>query len=287
MSYEFWGQTPNITTISATPAPGTTTFTVADATNLLQNQWILVAVGSNFERVQITNKIGNTLTISPALSTLPTVTGEVRSGRQLIKNSMLNNGYVGNATIAELEVADMSTAPQGLKAFVPNLGIYRWIPGNISFADGSYIVNGINGQWILEATTPNAVAYAIEAALGPIQMQIEQQARRIEELEAMRSTIPERWAAEVDVEFGTIPSDAALDFVVPLPVPDLLPPLRDNDSISVTFRTASPPIGLIFGGCWIQGGANDALEIRIYNETSVSITPGLMPLIIAIERKRI
>ena len=146
---------------------------MGDATNLLEDQWILVRVDGDFERVQITDKTGNALTVNPPLSDSPDTPGEVRSGRQLIKNSLLNDGHVGNATIAELETADMSVAPAGVKAFVQERGIYRWAPGDSSTPDGESVVENADGRFLLEVGTnnpgPGGLAELVQSLLLRVQ----------------------------------------------------------------------------------------------------------------------
>jgi len=146
---EFWGQSPFATTVLASPTPTTTQFTVGDAIELVQGQWVLVEVDGEFERTKITVLSGNQLTVSPALSQAPDVPGELRSGRTLVRNTLLNQGAVFHAdTPADLIALDTNVAKPGLKYAIPQEGYSIWRPTSASPADG-YVVrdSDVLGQW--------------------------------------------------------------------------------------------------------------------------------------------
>ncbi len=164
---QFWG-IPEVLTVSASPAPTTTVFTVSSATNLLEGQWILIQVNSAFERGQILDITGSVVTLASALTDTPDTPGEVRNGRVLILNSTLNAGGLFNADAAsDLEGMDMTYAPAGIKYLIPDAGdgtpcgIYRWIPDGSDLIDGDEVLENAGGVWKREGAAGTALEDAI------------------------------------------------------------------------------------------------------------------------------
>jgi hypothetical protein len=142
----YWG-VPEVLTVSASPAPTTTVFTVSNATNLIEDQFINIQVGGagNYQRRQITGKTGNQITVSPALSSAPDVPGAVLNGRELLVNDKLNGSGTFNCDDVN-SFGDMAYAPAGLKHFVPNLGIYQLLGASGITPDGKYAIDATNSS---------------------------------------------------------------------------------------------------------------------------------------------
>jgi len=158
MATQYWG-VPEVLTVEASPTPTTTVFTVSDATNILYDsssgvgQYILVEVSGDFERTQVTDKTGDALTVSPALTAAPDVPGEVRNARQLITNSILNGGGLFNAsTPADLKTIDTTYAINGIKYWVDGYGLYTLDLSSTADADGIAVVEPTagTGRWFLK-----------------------------------------------------------------------------------------------------------------------------------------
>ena len=127
MTFTTWGQTAtHSTTVSASPAPTTTTCKVAAVGTLRVGMAIYVDVSGTPEQTFITAIGGDNLTFSPALSAAPDVGGDLVSYHQPLSNSKLNNGAVWKATsIADLTATDTTNMNDGTLAYVPGYGIHR------------------------------------------------------------------------------------------------------------------------------------------------------------------
>lgn len=158
----YWGQSPEELTVSASPTPTSTVFTVSDATNLLVNQYILVEVSAAYQRAQITNKSGNILTVT-GLSGAPDTPGSVLNSRELVKRDLLNSGALLNAaSLSELRAVDITRAPNGLKYLVPGYGVYTYRPSS-SKTEDSFRFRVIQptsgpGRWILTESLVRSIA---------------------------------------------------------------------------------------------------------------------------------
>lgn len=152
MADTYWGQSPETLTVSASPTPTATNFTVSSATNLLVNQYILVQVSSALQRAQITAKAGNALTVT-GLTGAPDTPGAVHSGRQLLKNDLLNVGAVFNADdVADLKTVPTTSAPAGLKYLLADSDrMYRLDPASSAAADDVTVIAPTTGpgRWLL------------------------------------------------------------------------------------------------------------------------------------------
>jgi hypothetical protein len=78
------------TTVSASPTPTTTVFTVASSTGFYEQTWIQVLVSAVYERTKISSIVGNVITVSPALSGAPDAPGSVEDRGELLTNERLN-----------------------------------------------------------------------------------------------------------------------------------------------------------------------------------------------------
>lgn len=148
---DFWGSNPDTTTVLASPSPTTTSFTVDDITEFLEEAFILVEVSGEFERVQIASISGSQITLATALSGTPDVPGAVKSGRTLITNTKLNNSAIFNADdIASLKAVDTTSAPNGLRYQIAGMGIYRLDKDSTRTADDSVVIEPTTGggRWI-------------------------------------------------------------------------------------------------------------------------------------------
>lgn len=167
----FWGQAPEVLTVSASPAPTSTVFTVSSATNLRDDQWIEVQVGGsgNYERTQITNIATNALTVSPALSTAPDQPGAVLNSRELTVKSRLNNGSVFNAaTVAELKAVDTTYAPNGLKYLIDSTALYKLDTGSSATGDDYLVIDPTTGpgRWLLQIGSGSATTVTSDTAMS-------------------------------------------------------------------------------------------------------------------------
>lgn len=151
MATEYWG-TPELLTVSASPTPTSTQFTVSSAGNLLVKQYILVKVSGAFQRAQITAIAGNALTVA-GLTGTPDTPGEVRNGRQLIKNATLNAGAVLNAASAtDLKTVNTTYAPAGLKYLLTDTArLYRFDPTSSATGNDVTVIAPTTGpgRWLL------------------------------------------------------------------------------------------------------------------------------------------
>lgn len=153
MADEYWGQSPESLTVSASPAPTSTVFTVNDATNLLAGQYIQVQVSSAYETKQILSKAGNAITLASALSGAPDVPGSVLNSRQLMKKSiLLNGGVFGASSVSDLKTVDTTRAPDGLKYLIADIGMYRLNKASSATADDCQIIAPTTGtgRWIFQ-----------------------------------------------------------------------------------------------------------------------------------------
>ncbi|MGV3526561.1 MAG: hypothetical protein ACO1RX_20250 [Candidatus Sericytochromatia bacterium] len=282
MTFSTWGQLPSHTTIVlGNPEPTISYFFVEAVGNLRVGQFLFVKVDDQPVQTAITGISGNQIFVSPPLLGGPDVPGEVVCYSQDITNSKLNQQAVWDSPdLDDLAGTDETNMPYGTRAQVPNLGVYRWQTGQSLPAGRPYVVNGTLGQWVQETMAPAAIAYAIEAALGPLQQHIEAQSKQISSLKSLAAHSLETYIGIAEVELGSISADSHVDYLITLP-DDVFPALRDTDFISVNpqFPMVS---GLVQAGVWVAGA--DSIELRLYNYTTSTITPGYMPLILKMER---
>lgn len=169
MATEFPGQAPTTTTVESSPSPTTTVFTVADATDLIEGQWINVQVSSSLERAKISSISSNEITLTSALSGVPDTPGEVRSTRTLIKTSTMQGAGVFNADdVADLKGEDFTYAPAGLKHFVPELGIYQYDPNSSDTGDDELVIDPTTGPGRTLLVIP-AIEYVKHLAGGQVE----------------------------------------------------------------------------------------------------------------------
>lgn len=175
MATEFYGQTPISLTVSASPTPTASQFTVSDDTDLVAEQFILVKVGGDFERTKIESKPGsNVLNVNTgayALSGAPDTPGEVRSTRSLVRTSTENlKGIYPAANIADLKTVDTTYASSGLKYIVQDLGhIYELDTGSSATADDVRIIAPTTGpgRWFMLVRGELIVTHLEKLALTP------------------------------------------------------------------------------------------------------------------------
>lgn len=91
MAVSLWGQSTLLsTTVSASPTPTTTVFTVASITGFMQAMYIEVMVGGIYYRRQISTISGSQITLGTALPGVPDTPGSVQFKGELITNDHLN-----------------------------------------------------------------------------------------------------------------------------------------------------------------------------------------------------
>lgn len=158
----YYGANPTTTTVLASPTPTSSVFTVASAVDFLVGQYILVQIGSDFERVKIDAITGAQITLAAPLSTAPATSAAVKSGRELLGNTKLNNGAIFRAdTQAELLAINTTNAPDKLRYELPD-GIYKLDLSSSKTADGYFVLTPDTGpgRWILQ--------FASDASFGSI-----------------------------------------------------------------------------------------------------------------------
>jgi hypothetical protein len=91
MAVSLWGQSTLLsTTVSASPTPTTTVFTVASITGFMGAMYIEVMVGGIYYRRQISSITGSQITLGTALPGVPDTPGGVQFKGELITNDHLN-----------------------------------------------------------------------------------------------------------------------------------------------------------------------------------------------------
>lgn len=154
MTFTTWGQTAtHSTTVSASPAPTTTSCTVASAGSFREGMAVYFDVSGTPTRTFLTGITGNALTFSPALSSAPDVAGDAVSYHQPIFNDKLNESSFWQAsTLADLTATDVTGMPDGTRCIVADKQSYRLDIGSSEYSDGYYVVDPTtgSGRWIME-----------------------------------------------------------------------------------------------------------------------------------------
>jgi len=278
------GIAPEILTVSASPAPTSTTFTVSSATNLVAGQWLNIEVGGTLERGKISSIAGNQITLVSALSAAPDVPGEVRNTRELITISDTQKLGVYNAlTGDEAAGGDMTYLPAGVKIHVPGLGIYRLSSATGITPDGKYTLDaaGSTNEHLLEVLGTEAAEELIQAHAGALLNQIEELQAEIDTLTALPAGAvrTSTWIFQMTaVASSSLAASTDLEIVL-TPAPTLIPDLRGTDALTVT--PAPLLAGLAQVGAWISAGA---IIVRLRNTSGGAITPGLLRFTIKLER---
>lgn len=279
MAYSFWGQSPATTTVSASPSPTNTIFTVASATDLLPLQYITVRVGGIDERAQILSKSGNQITLVSALSGVPDVPGLVRSGRELVKNSKLNIGWVGiAASIADLASTALTNAVNYLKAHLPGYGLYMLNPDATYPADSEMAITNGSYQWTMDVMGSDLVESIVQEYLSPLFTEIDILRTEVDRLTALSAYTLETYIVRENLNISILTTGTGAEILIPI-VPAILTELRASDM--VTLQSFPVPAGIVVGAVSLQGGY---VSIRIWNPTAGSITPGIIPTTIKIQR---
>lgn len=159
MADSYWGASPELLTVSVSPSPTATGFTVSSAANLVAatvdhpGQFILVKVAGVHQRAQIQSIIGNAITLVSPLSGAPDTPGEVVNSRELIGKASLNNSAVFNASsVADLKTVNTTQARSGLKYQIAGIGLYQLNKGSAATADDYTVIAPTtgDGRWILQ-----------------------------------------------------------------------------------------------------------------------------------------
>lgn len=161
MTFTTWGQTAtHSTTVSASPAPTTTSCTVASAGSFREGMAVYFDVSGTPTRTFLTGITGNALTFSPALSSAPDVAGDAVSYHQPIFNDKLNESALWReATTTSLRAVDTTGMPDGTRVIVEDLGIYRLDTAGAGTDDDHKIIDPTTGpgRWFLEVFGPKWV----------------------------------------------------------------------------------------------------------------------------------
>lgn len=278
MATLFPGYAPEILTVSASPTPTSTIFTVSSATNLVQDQWINVEVSSVFERAKITGITGNQLTVT-GLSGAPDVPGEVRNTRSLIAVSHIQGAGVFEASdVADLKTVDTTYAPTGIKYTIPNAGLHR-LQTNLS-ADEMTVFDATTGpgSWALDNPSVDLVESMIQEYLTPLFAEIDQLRSEVDRLNALSVNTLETIIIREDLSITILTTGTGTEILIQV-VPAILTELRATDMVSI--QSFPVPVGIVVGAVSLQG---NYVSIRIWNPTAGSITPGIIPIVIKIQR---
>lgn len=283
MATLFPGYAPEILTVSASPTPTSTVFTVSSATNLIVGQWINVKVSSAFQRAKITNISSNQLTVT-GLSGAPDTPGEVRNTRTLIAVSHIQSaGLFEAADVADLKTVDTTYAPAGLKYVLQTGEIYRWQTGTGLTADDDAIVTSdYSGQWVkISGSSQNDLD--LTEQVGELQAQINDQRIILDKLvtPVLGSVLTDIYLIPIVTTYASISATTDNDLTIPI-VPGYMTELNPYlDSVSVSLPIL--PAGIAFCGAWI-GIDSKSIVIRLRNNSGGAITIGRVNFIIKIER---
>lgn len=280
MATLFPGSAPEILTVSASPTPTSTVFTVSSATNLIVGQWINVEVSADFERAKITGITGNQLTVT-GLSGAPDVPGEVRNTRALIAISHIQQAGLFEASdIADLKTVDTTYAPTGLKYSIAQGAIlgFSTVAGLTSDEMSVFAPTTGSGQWITENPSIELVESMIQEYVSPLLAEIDQLRTEVDRLNTLSAYSIEYYVLTERPNIGILTTGTGTELLIPV-VPAILTELRESDR--VTLQSFPLPAGIVVGGVSLQGGF---VSIKIWNPTAGSITPGITPIIIKIER---
>jgi hypothetical protein len=158
MTFTTWGQSAtHSTTVLASPAPTTTSCTVAAIGTVRVGMSVFIDVSGTPEQTAITGITGANVTFSPALSGAPDVGGDFISYHQPLTNTKLNGGALWKATdTADLAATSVTNMPDGTLAYVPGAGVYRLdlsSPETINQFNENYVLTATGGgQWILDVS---------------------------------------------------------------------------------------------------------------------------------------
>lgn len=280
MATLFPGYSPEILTVSASPTPTSTVFTVSSATNLIVGQWINVQVASVFERAKITNIATNQLTVT-GLSGAPDAPGSIRNTRTLIAVSHIQGAGVFNAsTVADLKTVDTTYAPTGLKYSIAQGAVLGFNTVSVLASDelSVFAPTTGTGKWIAENPSIDLVESMIQEYVSPLLSEIDQLRTEVDRLNALSAYAIEHYIITERPNIGILTTGTGTELLIPV-VPAILSELRESDRVSI--QSFPLPAGVLVGGVSLQGGN---VSIRIHNPTAGSITPGITPIIIKIER---
>jgi hypothetical protein len=154
MTFTTWGQSAtHSTTVLASPAPTTTSCTVAAIGTVRVGMSVFIDVSGTPEQTAITGITGANVTFSPALSGAPDVGGDFISYHQPLTNTKLNGGALWKATdTADLAATSVTNMADGTLAYVPEAGVYRYDSGASDTANGFTVIQPSvgAGRWILK-----------------------------------------------------------------------------------------------------------------------------------------
>lgn len=244
MTFTTWGQTAtHSTTVSASPAPTTTSCTVANVGTFREGMAVYFDVSGTPERTFLTGITGNALTFSPALSGAPDSGGDAVSYHQPIFNDKLNESSLWQAsTLADLTATDVTGMPDGTRCVVADKQSYRLDIGSSEYADGYYVIDPTtgSGRWIMELDLSD-IAFAHLCPSIP------------EALPAVQATLDfsSISAGTVGTSTVTVDGAAAGDLVI-----------------------LGPPSAIEAGLIWCGFvSADDTVTIRLHNTTGSPVDP--------------
>jgi hypothetical protein len=271
MTFTTWGQSAtHSTTVLASPAPTTTSCTVAAIGTVRVGMSVFIDVSGTPEQTAITGISGANVTFSPALSGAPDVGGDFISYHQPLSNNKLNNGAVWKTTdIADLTATDTTNMNDGTLAYVPNYGVFRLDSGSTESANGSTVIDPTTGpgRWLLDVSSGGGEGSAEESVSDPI-MDIQNIEQDIIEINENLDRKPDVYtftefrsgfsvgATSFDHEYFTISLDG-VNFNTPDAV-QVIPPPEQSD------------VALIFSPAYWR--AQNTVVFKIYNPTAGAIT---------------
>lgn len=287
MTFTTWGQSAtHSTTVLASPAPTTTSCTVAAIGTVRVGMSVFIDVSGTPEQTAITGITGANVTFSPALSGAPDVGGDFISYHQPLSNNKLNNGAVWKTTdIADLTATDTTNMNDGTLAYVPGAGVYRLdlsSPETINQFNENYVLTATGGgQWILDVSASGDASmiedlifdYIIDF-LGDlpeyIKTQLDYLTTATASLIASVSTIN----SEIGALTQTLTATASLDF------PSISTGSSQELTVTVTGAAVNNEVTMglpalssgLIANAWVS--ATDTVTVRLSNISGASVNPG-------------
>lgn len=155
-AFQTFGQSAfHTTTVSASPAPTRTVFTVGSVGSLRVGHYIWVTISGTPEQTAITDISGSQLTVSPALSIAPSSTNPVVCYADDLTNAKLNLGLIWDvASTAALSATSDTGMPNGTRAQVQDGPFYRLNTGSSATVDGYTVLSTLSGtgRWLIQSS---------------------------------------------------------------------------------------------------------------------------------------
>jgi hypothetical protein len=166
-----------------------------------------------------------------------------------------------------------TTGARRKKPSTSKFGLGFAIPEKPSDGHVNWVLNRIT-DWIIQTLDSDDAIFSAETQIGPLIQEIDALKKRIEELEAEKTS----WVTQINTGAISIATVTEYDHLIE--VPDFT--LRDTDSIFVSFPFP-PPAGLWLLGAWMHSQTGQ-IYVRFYNSSGSTITINSCQLTVRIER---